>query len=239
MTNARMVLAFLLAGCGMPATIGDAASEVGADAVLPDSTTRPCVPACPSEQTCVDGACFTPVLQRLAFTLADPQQLAVGQMLPFRVSAVYSNSEMRDVSINAMLSLSEQTSVRMGPIVNDRPSLLGVAIGEATLTARYAGTQSAVRIVVGSDPRLVGVQVDPATITVPAGGRGEARLLARFMDGTMPLASGVVAWRSSDPNLLETVGSVATVVLRASARGTVTITGSLGGFSSTATVTIR
>lgn len=219
--------------------MGDAASESGADAASAETATRACVPACPSGQTCVDGACFTPVLQRLAFTLTDPQQLAVGQMLPFRVSAVYSNSETRDVSITAMLSLSEQASVRMGPITNDQPSLIGVAIGEATLTARYAGTQSTVRIVVGSDPRLVGVQVDPQAITVSAGMQGEARLLARYMDGTMPLAPGVVAWRSSDPNLLETVGTTATVTLRASAHGIVTITGSLAGFSSTATITIR
>lgn len=227
----------LLVGCGTPQISMDAGADALADAAV--DAAPPCSPQCPSGQTCVNGACFVPVLQRLALSLSDPQSLSVGQMLPFRVSAVYSNGEMRDVSIEAVPSLSEQMSVRIGPIINNQPSLLGVGIGEAMLTVRYSGAQAMTRVVVASDPRLTGVQIMPSSVMMNAGTQAEIRLIGSYVDGPMMPVPGTVMWTSSDSNILEVLGNASTATLRASARGTARVTGVVGRFSANATVTIR
>jgi hypothetical protein len=111
-----------------------------------------------------------------------------------------------------------------------------VAVYEYTNTASPVYNTASPSLTTNAGPGIItGVITTIAPTNIPVGGATLGTLLATFSSGSATVdESAVATWTSSDPTIAYFTGSVLTALTN----GTVSVTGSFGGFTASATITV-
>lgn len=160
----------------------------------------------------------------------DPAQdtIFTGTSLRLTVTAVYDNNTTAPVTISASYSTdNECISVSNGNVQALSP-------GTANITVEYGG-KSAVATIVVKDASLVSITIEPPTLSIPAGLEQNFTATGLYDNGgTAPITSAVT-WESSNTRAARIYAGGK---LHAFAKGTTTITATLGEVSAQAVVNV-
>ncbi|MCC6316302.1 MAG: Ig-like domain-containing protein [Gemmatimonadaceae bacterium] len=158
----------------------------------------------------------------------DAPAVGVGTTAALTASVLDQNgSPMSGIQVSWSSSNAAIATVNASGVVS------GVALGQATITARAGALQSTVLVTVGAAP-VATISVSPASLNADIGDQPAFFAVLRDADGNV-LSGRSISWTSSDP-LVATVS--VTGVATGVAEGTTTITATSEGKSATATLTI-
>jgi hypothetical protein len=153
----------------------------------------------------------------------------------FTATASYSDGSTAAVTSTA----SWTTSAAGVATVNSAGLATAVAAGAATITASLSGVSGTAMLTVTpaalGPPTLASIAISPATATVAAGAAQQFAATATYSDSSTANATATASWTSTAPAVATINASgLATGV----AAGSTTITASLSGVNSTATLTV-
>jgi uncharacterized protein YjdB len=169
-------------------------------------------------------------LSSIVVTPANPS-LPVGVAQQFTATGTYTDGASYDITTQVTWS-SSATSVAT---VNDSGLATAFATGTATITATSGTIAGSTALTVNS-AALSSITVTPANPSLPAGVAQQFTATGTYADGTSYDITTQVTWSSSD-TLVATVNSsgLATAV----AKGTATITATLGTIAGSTTLTVN
>ncbi|MBJ6727719.1 Ig-like domain-containing protein [Geomesophilobacter sediminis] len=183
-------------------------------------------------------------LVRVAVTPAD-QALPLGTSRQFTATGTYSDGSVRDVTAAATWTSSAPTVAGVGNAAGVAGKVSALAVGVGTITATVPVTIPAPGAVVATTgvtvtpATLISLALNPIDFTLPLGTTRTLMATGTYSDGTTQDLSRSVTWSSSAPDVAQvsnasgTVGKVTPLTT-----GGATITASLGGKSTVATVTV-
>ncbi|MCX7132253.1 Ig-like domain-containing protein, partial [Aeromonas sp.] len=156
--------------------------------------------------------------------------VAKGQQQQFLVQGVYSDKTSADIT--GMVSwISSDATIAT---VSTTGLTTAIAPGIATITASFDGISSTASLVV-TEATLTALQITPESSSVAKGQQQQYFAQGVYSDKTSADITGMVSWSSSDA----TIATVSTTGLTtAIAPGTATITASVNGISSTASLVV-
>ncbi|HEU4732240.1 MAG TPA: Ig-like domain-containing protein [Kofleriaceae bacterium] len=167
------------------------------------------------------------VVQSVAITPPTPT-LAAGTSTHLSATARLSDATTKDVSGTATWSSSDKAVAT----VSATGVVTGVAAGSATITATLDGITGTANVAVTA-ATLDEIQVTPTDPAVPAGIAKQLTAMGLFSDGSKQDLTAQVTWASSDT---DHVTVSATGLARAIAKGSATITASMGAVSGATTI---
>ena len=172
-------------------------------------------------------------------TVTTPGIASIGETVQFRATANYSDSSQADVTAQAAWSSSAPAIVSVDAAGKGTAS----ATGQATITAAFQGATGQTGIAVQATNTnvpapgaiLQSVRIDSIGGFVQMGQTYQQVMRGIYSDGTQVDVTGIATWQSSDP----AVASVnANGLITFNAPGTPVITGTLFGFTDTASFTV-
>ncbi len=152
----------------------------------------------------------------------------VGIPVPFTAMGIFSDSTQQDLTSAVTWSSSDPTRAT----ITTAGVLSPVAPGMVTVTASSNGVTASTTYTV-TTAVLNGFDVVPGTVLIAQGTTATLQATGYYDDGTSYDVTPYATWSSSSP----TVG-VANGVVTGVSVGTATVTGTFGGMSDTATVTV-
>ena len=172
-------------------------------------------------------------LVALEITPANPS-LAKGSRFAIEVTGIYSNNLKQDLSEQVTWSLSDDHIVLAAGDVRSLQNLRAQNEGQSQLTVSFGGISATTTIEV-TPARLISLNIEGDTTRLAAGTSTRLRALANYTDGSQQLATQQVDWVSSDDSLAVVDAAGKLTALQA---GTVNISASLAGVTSTYVVEI-
>ncbi len=160
--------------------------------------------------------------------------VAKGSQFAIAVTGIYSNNVKQDLSTQVAWSLADDTIVVTAGSSRSLQNLRAQNEGQTQLTVSFAGISASTTIEV-TPARLISLNIEGDTDRLAAGTATRLRALANYTDGSQQLATGQVDWSSSDDALAVIDATGRLTALQA---GTVNITASLTGVTSTYVVEI-
>jgi len=175
-------------------------------------------------------------LERLVI---EPRSLELGlaEEGSLRAFAEYSDGTRTDVTESASWASSDAATVSVSTTAGSRGRVSSIALGTATITARFE-TVSATATVEVNDDVLELIAITPDTATTGAGGTVEYRAVGRYFDGTSRTYRDITAsvtWSVRAATVASVSNAAGTQgVASGIAEGTTTVTATLGSISDTA-----
>ncbi|HET7500992.1 MAG TPA: Ig-like domain-containing protein, partial [Kofleriaceae bacterium] len=179
---------------------------------------------------CGDNAAKGPpavVLEAVSISPPAPA-LPVGMTLQLTATGSFSDATTSDVSKAATWSSSDKAVAT----VSATGVVTGVSAGSATITASFSGVTGSTSVTITA-ATLQTLEVTPTDPSVPAGITQQLIAMGMFSDGSKLDLTTLVTW-SSDDTAHVTVS--ATGLVKAVAKGSATITASLGVVSGMTTI---
>ena len=167
--------------------------------------------------------------------------LPVGFTQTLQATATYSDASTRDVTALAVWRSSDGTvasgrNAASGGIVPG--TVTSLKAGAATITATFDGASDTGQIT-ATAAIITGIDVAPTATTVAAGQQQSFAATAKLSDGTASDVTTQVTWSSSGTNVATISNAAGSKGLATSlARGTTTITATLGNKHGTSVLTV-
>ncbi len=195
-----------------------------------------------SGSTPVTVAVKTSAVTSIAVTPA-PATVAVGDTRQFTATGTESNGSKTDITSFVTWTSSNTTNATIQTTGQTAPGAAkGVAVGNVTITATASDGVSgtATLTVSAAPPPLVSILVGPPSTYLAVGSTAQFTAVGTYSDGSSKDVTSTAGWTSSNTEIatVETTGAIKPGQATAVAMGSVTITGSLSGLSSSATLTI-
>ncbi|WP_421321055.1 Ig-like domain-containing protein, partial [Aeromonas veronii] len=163
-----------------------------------------------------------------AITITSPSvTLAKGQRRQLQATAIYSDGTQADLTRFATWQSDNMASAAMLPF----GVVIGVASGNARVTARFAGVSSGGTAIKVTAAQLSKLNVTPSSVTLAKGLRQSMRAIGTYSDNTQADLTRFVAWRSNNNNVAW-VGPDGLLI--AVSEGAASINASMEGVSSNA-----
>lgn len=177
------------------------------------------------------------VLTAIAVTPAS-QTLAAGTNLQLVATGMYSDNTTQDITSLVSWTSTSAASATVSSGAGSRGLVRGVNAGTATITAALGSVSGDAMLTVTS-AALSSIVVTPATHVIASGTTQQLVATGLYSDGTSANLTAQVAWSSSD-NMIATISNVAGSIGLATgaARGSVTVTATLGLVSGATTLAV-
>jgi uncharacterized protein YjdB len=156
----------------------------------------------------------------------------VGLVQQITVRGTFSDGVDGDVTDQADWSSADPTIATVDNTPGTRGLVTAVAEGATTITATLQGQSVQIPVTV-TPKRLVSLSIAPNPLTLPLGTSRLLRATATYSDNSHPMVT--VNWSSTDPTIAPVDGTGMLTTLQT---GSVTITASLNGVSTTALVIV-
>ncbi|WP_197278956.1 S-layer homology domain-containing protein [Lysinibacillus sp. ZYM-1] len=158
-------------------------------------------------------------------------QVTVGGTQNFQLVENLSDGTSRDQTANATFTVSDAAIATM-----QNNELTAIAPGTVTVTATYGSTSDTATITVNATPvTTTGMVLSPKTGQVTVGGKQRFQMTESLSDGTSQDQTANTTFTVSNSTIAKIQGNVLTAI----APGTVTVTGTYGSTSDTATITVN
>lgn len=168
----------------------------------------------------------------------EPSAVPAGTAAQMTVTGNFSGEFTRDITDSAQLASSDPNVATVSTEPGRQGIVTAVAPGTVTLTAETEGFSAAVDFTV-TDATIDSLSLTPPSVSIPAGTTRSFTAEGTFSDGTVLDLTSLVEWTSSDPAVATISNETATKGLAtAVAPGTAAITGTFGGVSGTAEMTV-
>ncbi len=189
-------------------------------------------------------ASFPPQTAVAALTVTDativmlsivPPRLNVpvgGPPMFLRAVANFSNGMMSDVTQSAVWRVGDERIARVSNLPGQRGAVTGVSPGQTAVFADFAGSVANATAVVQTTPVLTSVSLSPLNPTVNVGESVQLTATGTFDNAMMQNLTFSASWTSSNPMIVQVSSGRA----RCLASGTVMVTASVMGRSTTTTV---
>jgi hypothetical protein len=160
-------------------------------------------------------------------------RLAPNESKPLAARAVYTDNTENDVTFAAQWTSVDQRVARVG-VGAERPGLVtGVAGGDTTITASFAGAAGSAQVAVSPVMVELSLSISPPTLTRPRGGTAAFRAIARLPSGAISDVTGQAAWASDNPMVATALGAGQ---FRCNGNASTTVTARFMGASATASL---
>jgi uncharacterized protein YjdB len=173
--------------------------------------------------------------------------LSVGQSQPFIATALFSDGSTQNVTNQTAWSSSDAmvaTVRNMGGGGGGRGLTTAVGAGTAAITGVYMGLTATASLTVTAAGMLTGISVSPPLVSLRVGEMQGLQATALFSDGSTRNVTGMTTWQSSDQTVADVsnagggMGGGTRGQVTGLAAGSVTITATYMGLTSTASVTV-
>jgi uncharacterized protein YjdB len=166
------------------------------------------------------------------------RSVAVGTVVQFRASAIYSDGTSKDVTGIATWTSSSPGVAQVSDGVN-KGQATALSHGSATISATWGGVTGKAAFTVTA-ATLSSIQVTPFTASSAVGQPVYFRAVAIYSDGTKGDITSVATWQSSDSTIAQVSNAYwwsrgRTTTL---ATGTASISASYGGMTGSASLTV-
>ncbi len=141
--------------------------------------------------------------------VVEPTQLrlAAEEARALSARAVYTDGTESDVTFAAQWMSLDQRVARVGTGA-ERPGLVtGVAGGDTTVTASFAGAAASARIFVSPAMVDLSLSITPPMVTRPPRGTAAFRAIARLPTGAITDVTGQATWTSENPAVATPLGA--------------------------------
>jgi hypothetical protein len=173
------------------------------------------------------------LLESIEVVLADPV-IAMGSHCRLMAIGHYSDGTTQDLTDQVYWDSSDGSIVD----IRDSRELEGLAAGAATISARFDGVESQVALTV-TDAVLDSLEITPALPSVVKGGSLALSVAGHYSDATQQDLTTQATWSSGDENIATISNSPDEEgQVHGIGSGTVALTASLNGVSTTATLTV-
>ena len=145
----------------------------------------------------------------VARLVVEPAQLRLqtGEAKALGARAIYSDGTESDVTFAAQWMSLDQRVARVGNGA-ERPGLVtGIAGGDTTVTAAFAGAASGAQISVAPAMVELSLSISPPMLTRPQGGTGAFRAIARLPTGAISDVTGQATWSVETPLVATALGA--------------------------------
>jgi hypothetical protein len=126
---------------------------------------------------------------------------AVGTTLPFKATAIYSDSSTQDVTEQTTWASADTNVATISNADGTRGRATGVAEGTVIVTASYQGRTDSATLSV-TPVVLSGVYITPLNPEIPNGRTQQFSLIGVFSDGTYQDLTSDASWASGDSGIL-------------------------------------
>ncbi|MEP5566501.1 MAG: Ig-like domain-containing protein [Halioglobus sp.] len=174
--------------------------------------------------------------------------IGIGESLQYRAIAVNDSGESRDVTVSATWQSSDTdvaTIVSGDPGVAARSTeagrALGLAPGQTTITADYAGVIGETQLTISSaDIKLESITVEPIDPSLPRLVKQQFTAVGSYSDGSRRDLTATVLWQSQDTEVvvLSNISEVGFGVAFTLETGQAVVSASFDGVIGTSTVTV-
>jgi uncharacterized protein YjdB len=164
--------------------------------------------------------------------------VSVGQYVLLTASGLFSDGTKQDITAAATWKTSDTGLATVAlDSTSAKAKVTGVKAGTVTITATYQGITSTTSVTVTA-AALTKVDVTPVQPIMQKGTSREFQATASYADGTTGDVTLQATWTSSDSSVATVTVDSTSVVVRAVAAGTATITATVGASKGTTTVTV-
>jgi len=162
-------------------------------------------------------------------------RLPVSSQQPFVATATYADGNSRDVTADALWESSQSQTLAIGN--GNRGIATAIAVGTATITARFGDLQASVDASVTA-ASLENIELSPRTLVLAKGTRAAIIALGSYSDGSTLDLSGQVQWQMDGAAAVlgDLTGDGRTVV--AQSAGTSTVFARLGSRVGSTVITV-
>jgi len=176
----------------------------------------------------------TPIALSSVAVTASASTVSAGGKVQLTANEVYSDGSKKDVTKTATWTSGTATVAT----VDANGQVTAVKVGTVIITATSGGKSGSVSLTV-TDATLSAIDVTPAQPTIPAASTQQFKANGTYSDGTKRDITADVSWTSSVATVATISGAAATNGLAAAkAKGTSTITASLGTIKGTTLLTV-
>ena len=175
-----------------------------------------------------------PTALRIDGLPAQGATIAVGDSVPLRAMALYSDGIERDASDKAVFSASPRAILSIDAATH---VLRGLARGDGAVEVSLPPLRAtaSVRVRNAGEETTVRIEVAPSTATIAPGVGVQLRATATQADGSQRAATDLVSWATSDAAICTVVGGFVTGM----AGGSCTVTAQLGALTASSAITVQ
>ncbi len=123
-------------------------------------------------------------------------QVALGTVEPLTATGTFSDGSTQDLTASVMWSSNNALIAT----IDNTGAVEGVGVGEAQLTASFAGLMARGSLTVTS-ATVASITINPASANLPLQARTQFDATGTFSDGTIQDLSATVYWTSSQPKI--------------------------------------
>jgi uncharacterized protein YjdB len=176
----------------------------------------------------------TPIAPSSVAVTASSSTVSVGGKVQLTANEVYSDGSKKDVTKTATWTSGTATVAT----VDANGQVTGVKVGTVTITATSGGKSGTVNLTIVDAP-LSTIEVTPAQPSIPAASTQQFKASGTYSDGTKRDITADVSWTSSVSTVATISGAAGSNGLAAAkAKGTSTITATLGAIKGTTVLTV-
>jgi uncharacterized protein YjdB len=173
-------------------------------------------------------------VQSIAVTPANPSIVANATQ-QFIATGTYSNGATANLTEEVTWTSSNASVAR----VNDYGLTTGLTAGTSTITATYGSFTASTTLTVvapAASIALVSISVSPGDMRLPTGETSQLTAVGHYAGGATKNLTAAVQWTSSNSSVAKVNSSG---VIHAEARGTATITATMGSATGSAAVVVK
>jgi uncharacterized protein YjdB len=176
----------------------------------------------------------TPIALSSVAVTASASTVSAGGKVQLTANEVYSDGSKKDVTKTAAWTSGTATVAT----VDANGQVTAVKVGTVIITATSGGKSGSVSLTI-TDATLSTIDVTPAQPTIPAASTQQFKATGTYSDGTKRDITADVSWTSSVATVATISGAAGSNGLAAAkAKGTTTITASLGTIKGTTVLTV-